>query len=262
MEKEANNADALINKGVALGNLGKYEEAIAEYDKALELKPDHADALINKGVALGRLGQYQEAIQWIDKALEIKPNNAAALNNKGVALERLGRLGEAVVCFYETLNIDLNSTSAYESAIRCLDKILDNWPTSPTGWSEKAYLLSYYGKKNKEALHLVEKALEIDPNHREALQTKADILYNLKKYDEAILFYNKIIEELSPNDAHSLYNRACCNIITGNIDKGLDDLKRALDNDDEQGFFTKSAREDEDLKSIRNDERFKALIAE
>ena len=52
------------NKGLALNNLGKYEEAIEWYDKALKIDPNDVNALNNKGKALYNLGKYQEAIEW------------------------------------------------------------------------------------------------------------------------------------------------------------------------------------------------------
>ena len=69
--------------------MGKLEEAIKWYDKALEIKPDFVDALYNKGLALYDLGKPEEAIKWYDKALEIKPDFVDALYNKGLALDSL-----------------------------------------------------------------------------------------------------------------------------------------------------------------------------
>jgi Flp pilus assembly protein TadD len=46
----------LLNRGVALDNLGQYEEAIASFDKAIEIKPDNDSAWLNRGVALDNLG--------------------------------------------------------------------------------------------------------------------------------------------------------------------------------------------------------------
>ena len=62
-------------KGNQFCKLGRYEEAITSYDKALELKPDLHQAWTNRGVALGNLGRYEEAIASYDKALEIKPDD-------------------------------------------------------------------------------------------------------------------------------------------------------------------------------------------
>jgi tetratricopeptide (TPR) repeat protein len=52
------------NKGVNLYNIGKYQEYIEYYDKALALDPNFVSALYNKGNALNDLERYQEAIEY------------------------------------------------------------------------------------------------------------------------------------------------------------------------------------------------------
>ena len=39
--------NALSNKGVALGFLDKYEEAVVCYDRALEISPNNSDIIAN-----------------------------------------------------------------------------------------------------------------------------------------------------------------------------------------------------------------------
>jgi len=63
----------LIDNGISLGNIGKSEEAISWFDKALEIHPKDEVALYDKGVALSALGRHEEAITWFDKALEVDP---------------------------------------------------------------------------------------------------------------------------------------------------------------------------------------------
>ena len=57
---------------------GQFDEAIAHYRKALEIKPDYAGAHFNLGMALAGRGQFDEAIAHFQKALEIKPDFARA----------------------------------------------------------------------------------------------------------------------------------------------------------------------------------------
>jgi Flp pilus assembly protein TadD len=64
--------------GVALDNLGRSEEAIASYNRALEIDPKKASAHCNIGVALGNLGRCEEAIASYNRALEIDPKKASA----------------------------------------------------------------------------------------------------------------------------------------------------------------------------------------
>ena len=46
------------------------------------------------GVALNLLGKHEEAIIWYDKALEVDPESVYALYNKGAALSDWGRMKE------------------------------------------------------------------------------------------------------------------------------------------------------------------------
>jgi tetratricopeptide (TPR) repeat protein len=41
----------------------------------IAIQPNHVKALVNKGVALGNLGNYTEALQYFDKALAIQPKS-------------------------------------------------------------------------------------------------------------------------------------------------------------------------------------------
>ena len=60
-------------KGVALRDLGRHEEAIAAFDKAIEIDPQCAKAWNNKGIALDKLAKHEEAKEAFEKALEINP---------------------------------------------------------------------------------------------------------------------------------------------------------------------------------------------
>ena len=103
LETNAKDATVWYNKGVTLGKLGRYEEAIKCFDKVLEIAPKNALVWNSKGLALHNLGRYEEAIKCFDKALEIEPKNALTWNNKGLALHNLGRYEEAITCFDKAL---------------------------------------------------------------------------------------------------------------------------------------------------------------
>ncbi len=61
------------NKGVVLGKLGNYFEAIEYYDKTLTINSERPKVWINKGAALGNLGRYADALVCFDRALEMDP---------------------------------------------------------------------------------------------------------------------------------------------------------------------------------------------
>ena len=51
-----------------MGKLGKFDEAIKAYDKAIEIDPQHSNAWYNKGLALTKLNRQNEAIKAFEKA--------------------------------------------------------------------------------------------------------------------------------------------------------------------------------------------------
>ena len=65
------------------------------YDKAIELNPKDADAYNNRGAAKMKLKQYKEAIADYDKAIELK-KMLKAYNNRGFAYRELGKKEEAL----------------------------------------------------------------------------------------------------------------------------------------------------------------------
>ncbi len=79
------------NLGLSFFRKGQLDEAVAQFQKALEINPNDAEAHINLGNALFRKGQPDEAIAQFQKALEINPSDAEAHSNLGNAL--LPRIG-------------------------------------------------------------------------------------------------------------------------------------------------------------------------
>ena len=83
----------VYDKSKAYFDLKMYNDMLFESNEAIKIKINlnEVDALLNKGTALAKLGRYQEAIEWYDKALEILSKYVLALNNKGQTLDLLGR---------------------------------------------------------------------------------------------------------------------------------------------------------------------------
>lgn len=83
------------SNGKSFYELGKYEEAIIAYDKAIELKPDYAESYNNKGNSVSNCGRDEEAIECYDKAIRLNPNYVEAINNKSIVIQKLGSAGDA-----------------------------------------------------------------------------------------------------------------------------------------------------------------------
>src|SRR5262249_28341355 len=75
--------EAFSNRGNALTELKRFDEALASYDKAIALKPDYAEAFSNRGTALKDLKRLDEALASYDKAIALKPDYADGYMNRG-----------------------------------------------------------------------------------------------------------------------------------------------------------------------------------
>ena len=76
-----------------LARIGRAQEALADCDQSLSLRPRFAGALDSRGYAKFRLGQYQAAIQDYDRALQIDSRLEESLYARGVAKLKLGQRG-------------------------------------------------------------------------------------------------------------------------------------------------------------------------
>ena len=88
--------------------------------RALAVKPDHVEALNNRGHALHQLGRADEAMTSFLQALAIRPDFAEASNNLGLALEALGRSDDALARYDEALAIRPDYVDALMNRGNCL----------------------------------------------------------------------------------------------------------------------------------------------
>lgn len=89
----------------ALLDQGQGGEAIAHYQRALEISPNVAEIHNNLANILAQTGQVDAAIKQYQKAVELKPNNAAYHYNFGIALYQKGEISEAITQFHEALRL-------------------------------------------------------------------------------------------------------------------------------------------------------------
>jgi tetratricopeptide (TPR) repeat protein len=82
-----NNYLAHNARGITYGELGQYQLAIEDFNKAISLKQDYADAYYNRGYAYTNLGQYQRAIEDYNEVIRLKPDNEEARRLLKFALE-------------------------------------------------------------------------------------------------------------------------------------------------------------------------------
>jgi len=192
------------NLGVDCAQKGQVNEAMAHYQKALEINPNYIDARNNLGIALFQKGQVDEAILQYKKVLENDPNSEFAHHNLGTALLQKGQVDEAMAEYQKALEINPNITQIHydfgnalfqkgrvEEAIAEYQKALEVDPTYAKAYNNLGVALSQKGQID-EAMAEYRKALEIDPNSAEfhnnlglALAQEGQMEHALAQFQEA-----------------------------------------------------------------------------
>ncbi|MFH1564118.1 MAG: tetratricopeptide repeat protein [Nitrospirota bacterium] len=106
-------AEAYNNRGIAYKNKGLYDQAISDYNKAIEINPRYAEAYYNRGSAYYNKGLYDQAISDYNKALEINPRDAEAYNNRGIAYKNKGLYDQAISDYNKAIEINPRYANAY-----------------------------------------------------------------------------------------------------------------------------------------------------
>ena len=165
-------AAAYTNWGYVLEEQKKYDEAIAKYQKTIELDPKYAPAYGNWGSALVQQNKYGEAIAKYQKATELDPKFAIAYTAWGFVLYEQNKYDEAIVKYQKAIELDPKYALAYNYWGNALDE----------------------QKKYDEAIAKYQKATKLDPTYARAYTNWGNVLDEQKKYDEAIAKYQKAIE--------------------------------------------------------------------
>lgn len=100
------------DRGICYRELGKYDEALKSFLRAVELTPDTAEVLYDLGETLEKIGVLQRDNKYLDAALQTfhmvvdkLPNIASAWNHIGVCMMEMGRAEESKIYFDRTRDV-------------------------------------------------------------------------------------------------------------------------------------------------------------
>jgi tetratricopeptide (TPR) repeat protein len=122
LQRDPNNASALVELGTVYDRLGDATRAREQYEAALAIAPDTARGHYRLGNSLlveafGRKWNegFEMAISSYDRALTLDPDYTFALNNKGFALIELGRTQEARSALLAAIRLDSGYSAPYRN---------------------------------------------------------------------------------------------------------------------------------------------------
>ena len=100
-------------RGVAQEKAGNAEDAMADYQKTIELKPDFVLPYSRAGKLYARQNNYEKASEFYQKSVELGDQDITTLYNYGVVLINLGKSPDAKVMLEKLLSLDEAYADAY-----------------------------------------------------------------------------------------------------------------------------------------------------
>lgn len=187
------------NLGIILDRLERYEEAILEFQKALELDPGYNDVRNNLAVTFFRMERTEESIKQLEETIKIDPACAEAHSNLGNIYAHSGRWTEALKEMGEAIKLKPGFAGAHnnlgniyaeqektEEALIEFQEAIRLDPDNPLSHNNLGNMLAGLGN-HEEAVREFETALELNPEFTEAYQGAGNSYYELGNFNRAVL---------------------------------------------------------------------------
>ncbi len=107
------------NRGIVYGNLGEPENAIADFTKAIALDPNYRLVFHNRGVAYGEIGQYDKAVSDLSRAIRLDPKYTSAYNNLSIIYCQKKQIDSAIRICVEGLKVNPENAQLHASLGNC-----------------------------------------------------------------------------------------------------------------------------------------------
>ena len=223
---------------------GRDVDALAAAERALSINPDIAEAHCVKARMLEERGDQQEANQEIEAALSLDPEAWEVNREAARMMFRQGRISDSIPYFEKAVSL------------------------MPTDWHSPMMVMTCYQsvgdqdsmlRAARTSIERAETALGKDPSNTQLLAAGANALALLGEDRRAREWIDRALL-LDPDNNLTRYNLACALIVR------LNDRERAIEVLGpyfEQIFPNrlKHIAADPDMDPIRDDPRFKAMLA-
>ena len=259
-----------LGKGGAKHLLGDNESALEELNTAIELKPNYPEAYGLRGQVKSSLGKFDEAIVDFDCAIRLireastvaHPNAesmcAANFFYRATAKFYLKQYAGAIADYDSALRVDCSNAVAYVrrggakcqlgenmSALADLNSAIELNPTYPEAYGLRGQLKSNLGQYDEAivdfdyAIRLIQDAPEEDIHNADSICVgygfaRAEAKNKLKQYMGAIADYDAIIS-LQPSNADAYFRRGIAKgFLNDRKSEAFTDLHKSLDLAEEQ----------------------------
>jgi tetratricopeptide (TPR) repeat protein len=104
---------------VAYTFLKREEEALAQFQKTVDINPAYVQAWYNMGqICMIKKRDFSKALHCFDRATAVRPDYVSAHHQKGIVFELMGDIQKAMECWKRTLELDPDNKQALDNIKR------------------------------------------------------------------------------------------------------------------------------------------------
>jgi predicted O-linked N-acetylglucosamine transferase (SPINDLY family) len=223
----------------ALLAAGNVEQAVAAYQSIVRACPGVAEVRVNLGIALAQLKRHAEALAELDRAIGLKGELADAHFNRGNVLVACGRGAEAEAAYLRSIQLQPRNADAWVNlgnlykANRQLDRAIAAYRRAAA--AQPAFAPAHYNLGNalraagrpSEAVAAYDEALRLRPDYADAANNRGNALNEQARHGEAVESYQLALR-LRPEYAEAIFNMANALHDAGKPDEAATQYRRAI----------------------------------
>ena len=171
-------ANAYDNVGIVEMMDGNLDGAEDNFMKAMKYNTHNPTAWYHMCQVETRRGNYSKALTWVNHSLHVNPNSSPALTLQGELYLKQGNQAAAINSFKKAQKVKPENIRPYLN------------------------LATVYENRADEefAIEQLKTALAITPNNMESILRIANMSLHIRKYDQALDYYTKLVGDEKYND--------------------------------------------------------------
>ncbi len=197
---------AIASRGETYRAVKRYPDALADFDRAISQSPGLVWAIADRGIARREMRRYPDALRDFDTAIELDGSYTWAIANRGETYRRLKKYDEAVADFDLAISLDRDYA----------------WAIASRG---KTYVRM---KRYEEALQDFNQALALDGDLNWVYSSRARAYRSIGRLDEAIADFDRVVQ-VDPDNAWIIASRGRVYLLKKWYEEALADFDRAID---------------------------------
>jgi len=227
-------------RGETYENMERYDEALADFNRAIELDPEDARVIADRGEIYMLMERDDDALTDLSHAIEIEPDNAIMIVKRGVIYQLRKQYDDAVTDFNRAIELQPDYVpmiairgetyrlmEQYEKALADFNQAIELEPDNASLIADRGEtyrLMEQYEK----ALADFNQAIELEPDNASLIADRGETYRLMGKYEKALADFNQAIE-LKPDHAWAIANRGLTYRDMEHYNDGLANLNRAIE---------------------------------